>query len=426
MPAKKSASNNVPFQTQTRRAHAATQTPAVTPGTRASTTGSPRGASSSTPNRRRGGQVTRAASPTPPVVARVPPLVSPARERAESILARHRPPLPQTMADQAALIQALQALTVQLDQGRAAAAQQQQQLVNQNLNLVDILNQQINNPPVHNPNPHIPDLLVETIPKFEGSNTDFPQDFVDHVARLAVAEGWNDQQSIQVASRRLAKTALDWHVHSGHNHATWVLWSAALVNNFSPRIPYGVWMSQVQERRQRPGESGIEYALEKRKLLRLAPVPLNDAQTVAFLINGLAKWQHEGAMSANLPANFDAFLTRMRELEAMDVSAGPVYPVAAPVAAAAGALNPFVPPFGPPPVPPPVTVPPFDLNRTLAAFGDKLMADIEARFGGAAGGRGLGAPAFGRGRGGAPRPDPRICYVCRRAGHIAKFCPDRT
>ena len=100
--------------------------------------------------------------------------------------------------------------------------------------------------------------------------------------------------------------------------------------------------------------------------------------------------------------------------------------MAAPVAAAAAALNPFVPPFVPPPVPPPVTVPPFDLNRTLAAFGDKLMADIEARFGGAAGGRGLGAPAFGRGRGGAPRPDPRICYVCRRAGHIAKFCPDRT
>ena len=78
------------------------------------------------------------------------------------------------MADQAALIQALQALTVQLDQGRAAAAQQQQQLVNQNLNLVDILNQQINNPPVHNPNPHIPDLLVETIPKFEGSPGTIP------------------------------------------------------------------------------------------------------------------------------------------------------------------------------------------------------------------------------------------------------------
>jgi len=46
-------------------------------------------------------------------------------------------------------------------------------------------------------------LLVESIPKFEGSATDFPQDFIDHVNRIADAEVWNELQNIQVAARRL-------------------------------------------------------------------------------------------------------------------------------------------------------------------------------------------------------------------------------
>lgn len=377
MPAQKQAPAAVPFQTLTRSANATANATANAPAT-----------------------------PTP---------------RKSYTRGRGRP-VPPVMDQQ--LIAALQALTTQLDQGRAAAAGQQQALVNQNQNLIDLLNQHVNNNA--NPQPQIAQSLVETIPRFEGAKTDFPQDFVDCVNRVAAAEGWNDQQTIQVASRRLAKTAMEWHVHAGHNHATWNLWSAALLNNFNPRVPYGVWMAQVQERRQRPGESGIEYALDKRKLLRLAPVPLNDEQTVAFLISGLAKWQHEGAMSANRPANFDAFLTRIRDLEAMDVSTGPAYSGTTPVATAVAAYPPPIPIN----IPPPMPVPPLDLNQTLAAFGEKLIASMETRLGLAAGGRShvasTGPPSAGRGRGGSPRTDSRVCYVCHRTGHIARFCPDRT
>ena len=135
-------------------------------------------------------------------------------------------------------------------------------------------------------------------------------------------------------------------------------------------------MRQVQERRQRPGESGIEYALEKRKLLRVAPVPLGDAQTVAFLIHGLARWQHEGAMSANPPANFEDFLARIRELESLDISAGPPQPPFYPVATAAAV--PSFSPSIPPPAPPPLV----DLNRNLEAFGRKLLTEFTSRMAG--------------------------------------------
>ena len=81
-------------------------------------------------------------------------------------------------------------------------------------------------------------------------------------------------------------------------------------------------------------------------------------------------------MSANPPANFEDFLARNRELESLDISAGPPQPPFYPVATAAAV--PSFSPSIPPPAPPPLV----DLNRNLEAFGRKLLTEFTSRMAG--------------------------------------------
>lgn len=343
------------------------------------------------------------------------------------------------------LIDALRNLTTAMAQDRLAAQNQVADLLNaldqqrqQSANLVQQLannaaagqnqQQQQNLPqaPVL-PIPRIANAAVDSIPCFEGKLMDFPQDFVDFVDRVAVAEGWTDAQRIQVAARRLLKTALDWHIHTGHTHATWADWSGAFTTNFSPRLHVGEWLRLVEERRQKVDESGIEYALDKHKLLRVAPIPLNEEKMVAFLIDGLASWQHVAAMTANRPANVAEFIQRIRALETLGVASRVFPPSVAP---------PVAPPRAPPAATPGTTTTPTvpDLNATLAAFGNQLVNQLTAQFskmaignrgagrGGGGSDRG-GGSGTGRGGGGWVDPSKRKCYNCGVIGHIARHCP---
>ena len=149
--------------------------------------------------------------------------------------------------------------------------------------------------------------VVESIPRFNGATTDYAQGFIDHLNRTGDVEGWTDQQKKQVAVRRLAGTAQQWHITRGFVNDDWLAWSVALVNNFSRRLSFTEWNKMVEARRQRQGETGIEYALDKVQLCRLAPTVLDDAQIVPLLINGLNRWDHVAAMTTATPATVPFF-----------------------------------------------------------------------------------------------------------------------
>jgi hypothetical protein len=112
---------------------------------------------------------------------------------------------------------------------------------------------------------------------------------------------------------------LDWHVHTGHKHAAWADWSGAFTTNFSSRIHVGEWLRLVEERLQKVDESSIEYTLDNQKLLRVA-ILLNDEKVVAFLIDGLASWQHDAVMTANRPADVTEFIQWIRALETLGIA----------------------------------------------------------------------------------------------------------
>ncbi|KAK4006903.1 hypothetical protein OUZ56_012058 [Daphnia magna] len=250
------------------------------------------------------------------------------------------------------------------------------------------------------------------------------------VERVAVAENWTDAQRIQVAARRLLKTALDWHIHAGHAFANWGDWSNAFIANFSLRLNFSEWHRLVEERRQKIGESGIEYALDKHKLLRVSPIPLNNEQMVSFLIDGLAKGQHVAAMTTDIPGDVTEFIQRIRTLETLGV---------------ASRADSFPPPPGPAgPSVIPATPTTQNFAAALSSFGDKLVNQITAQFnklsvgsrgagrGGsssdASGGAGHehGMGGNGRGGGGWVEPSARKCYNCGVVGHISRPCPSKT
>ena len=267
------------------------------------------------------------------------------------------------------------------------------------------------------PNP-LTQPVAESIPKFEGKILDDAQRFIDHVNRVADAEGWDDDQKLQLAIRRLTGTAFEWHVQVGHGLMDWPQWSLSLLTTFRRRLTMEQWQAMVTARVQLPGESGIAYALEKARICRLAPVNLTEAQIVPYLINGLSKWEHVAAMMNNPPADATAFIERIRQLEQLGVSSrispwaiGPV-PTVPPA-------NPTLPQFTPlPPTQTPQAQQPPASNDLMAAMetlGQHLATQLALQLGK------LNLNAGRRGQDGGPRK----CYNCQAVGHIARFCPLR-
>jgi hypothetical protein len=257
--------------------------------------------------------------------------------------------------------------------------------------------------------------VVETIPKFHGTSTEYAQGFIDHVNRVGVTEGWTNPQRLQVAVRRLTGTAQQWQIQAGYMQNNWFLWSAAFVDSFSQRLSFTEWNRMVEARRQRLGETGMEYALDKLQLCRLSPVQLDDRQIIAFLINGLLKLEHVAALTAAIPPTVNDFLNRIREIERYGIAVSTDAPYPAAHAAS------FHPAYAPPITPSVATVAPPatpDIRAALSTFGDKLVNELSSR---------MEAMAIRS----APRVDtrprehhgPPRCYNCNGMGHISKYCP---
>ncbi|KZS13498.1 Uncharacterized protein APZ42_021358 [Daphnia magna] len=86
---------------------------------------------------------------------------------------------------------------------------------------------------------------------FEGKPDENGADWIERVSQVAEAEHWDDARRRQVAIRRIASTALQWHVQTGHEMLEWDDWSAALAFHFTLRVPPAEWGIAP------PGFSGI-------------------------------------------------------------------------------------------------------------------------------------------------------------------------
>ena len=93
------------------------------------------------------------------------------------------------------------------------------------------------------------------------------------------------------------------------------------VNSFTWWLSFLEWSQMVASRKQRAGESALEYVLEKLQLCRLSPMTLDDVQIFQFLINGFNGWEHAAILTAAMPATVNNFLERVRDLERFGIVA---------------------------------------------------------------------------------------------------------
>ncbi|KAK4017675.1 hypothetical protein OUZ56_033372 [Daphnia magna] len=215
--------------------------------------------------------------PVRPRLVRPVPRYSPndaAKRRPEFDISPSEASTKTEMADNAALIAALQGFTTAVATDAAARQNQMTQPFQvigsqqQNQAAIQAIVAAPPNAPVICPST----VAVNSLPHFSGSADEDAQGFVDQVNRVAGLEGWTDDNCLLVAVTRLGGTASQWHAQAGQNH-------------------------------------------DKRRLCLRSPVPLPEADIIKALLRGLANRVYIAALTAQLPTTFTDFLTRLRDVE---------------------------------------------------------------------------------------------------------------
>ena len=284
----------------------------------------------------------------------------------------------------------------------------------------------------------INNAVVDTIPKFEGGAGQMGSDWIRIVNQVGNTEGWTNVQKGQVAIRRLGGVALQWHMQTGNNIPGWANWSQALSTTFANRLSPLEWYRLMDAKVQQSGETGVAYAMEKIRLFDSSPHVLTDAQKVSYLVDGLANWRHIAGMMSNPPVDVEAFLTRLRDLEALPVTSRSMTAPLVP----AQATNPFLqhlpdlrtdqpgrtslaptvrfaqltPPY-PPPVSAP-TQPTVDVGTALLSMSEQISGLVTKLNGLSLADRRRNDVSY------PPRqPDLRACHNCGAVGHLRRNCP---
>ena len=156
-----------------------------------------------------------------------------------------------------------------------------------------------------------------SIPSFAGKTGESLEDWLTIVSRVAAAENWDEANKQRVAIGKLVGVAAHWHDNSGFALPDWNAWVAQIRATFEPRMTLAEWCLLVENRRQLPGESGAQYALEKAQICRRCPLTLAEADMIPYLVRGLLRPEHMSVLMNPLPATVTAFVDIIRHLEAV-------------------------------------------------------------------------------------------------------------
>jgi len=181
--------------------------------------------------------------------------------------------------------------------------------------------------------------VTASIPSFSGSSHESLADWEAAIGRAAVADNWDDALRRRVAIGKLSGAALAWQEQTGHALVDWPDWIAGLRALFGPRMSLSQWCLLVEGKRQAPGESSVQYAIDKAKLCRLCPHALTEDEIVPYLIRGLYRPEQMTALMGNPPVTIAAFIEAVRNLDQLGGFGGLIPTAAVPITVAATTDN---------------------------------------------------------------------------------------
>ena len=206
-----------------------------------------------------------------------------------------------------------EALLHQLRQQQLLSDAQQQQLVDQQRQFLDQITR-LNARPLVAPIVPIRAVLSHDL-VFDGMKGHAVVEWLQRVNQRRVAEGWTEDNTLRAAIGALRAKALEWQDGIGHGINDWTLWSEAIRRKFQTEMNEFQWTILVETRTQGPNELGSDYALAKRTLIARRPTPTSDLETVKILIRGLYNSDHRSAMLINVPGNLQEFIVEIERLE---------------------------------------------------------------------------------------------------------------
>ena len=219
-------------------------------------------------------------------------------------------PLPQDQGimDAAAVQQALAALTAVV-QAQQQNQQQQQQAIQQQGQALQVALQAIQ----HNQNA----VASHPLPTFSGTVDEDVYLWLENVQRELISGGWNEDRKRRMVNAALRGVAASWQWVPPANVADdWAGWSAAFRETFRKRYTFIEWETMVKARQQPVGESAAQYALAKAVLRQYCPHPMNEAEFVLYLINGIRHHQFAAVLVHSQLTTVQAFIKTYSRLKA--------------------------------------------------------------------------------------------------------------
>ena len=152
---------------------------------------------------------------------------------------------------------------------------------------------------------------------FGGQPSESLSSWLRLLEQKAVREGWNHaaRRNAPIRSLKPGSRAEEWQNFVGVEKPTWTDWQRAIKLAFGDDMSPLQWAIMVEARKQKKGETGASYVLDKVSLLRRRVETMDEDETIDYLTRGLFNENHKSVMMGKTINSLDEYLVEINRLE---------------------------------------------------------------------------------------------------------------